>query len=105
MKKIVLLLLILGFFGCSTKLSKREFPPDKVKDIVVGKTSQREIYDAFGTPLYHGTRTADESWWVYIHTTDENSESLSLYFDKEGKVSDYYYSPFRQSLQEKSKKE
>ncbi len=93
----MILFLIFGLFGCATRLSKREFAQDKIKDIVVGKTSQREIYDAFGTPLYHGTRTSDESWWMYIHTTPDNSESLSLYFDKDGKVLDYYYSPFRQS--------
>jgi outer membrane protein assembly factor BamE (lipoprotein component of BamABCDE complex) len=97
MKNIMILFFIFGLFGCATGLSKREFAHDKIKDIVVGKTSQREIYDAFGTPLYHGTRTSDESWWMYIHTTPDNSESLSLYFDKDGRVLDYYYSPFRQS--------
>ncbi|HBQ21321.1 MAG: hypothetical protein A2Z91_06010 [Deltaproteobacteria bacterium GWA2_38_16] len=101
MKKIWIALLVLGIVGCATPPSKRDFPQDAVKDIVVGKTTQREIYDTFGTPIYHGTRSENECWWMYIHTTDDNSESLSLYFDKEGKVEDMLYSPFRQSLKEK----
>lgn len=104
MKTGIVLLLVFAMFGCATPLTKRKFQHDKIKDITIGKTSQREIFETFGTPLYHGARTPDEPWWMYIHTTDDNSESLSLYFDKNGKVSDYYYSPFHETLAEKQKK-
>ncbi|MBI2646211.1 MAG: outer membrane protein assembly factor BamE [Deltaproteobacteria bacterium] len=100
MKIFVLFLLLVSFVGCATPPTKRYFPRDEVKNIEVGKTTQKDIYEAFGMPLHHGRRGEDD-WWMYIHTLDENSESLSLYFNNEGKVSDFFYSPFRQSLEEK----
>src|SRR3989338_4293730 len=101
MKKLVIYIIVLAFMGCATPLSKQKFPRDNVKDITVGKTTQRDVYDTFGEPIYHGSKTDDESWWMYIHTTKDNSESLSLYFDKEGRVTDFLYTPFEKSLKEK----
>ena len=100
MKIVISLLLVFGFLGCATPPTKRYFPRDEVKNIEVGKTTQKDIYEAFGMPLHHGRRGEDD-WWMYIHTLDDNSESLSLYFNNEGKVADFFYSPFRQSLEEK----
>ncbi len=87
-------------WGCATPQTKRYFPRDEVKNIAVGKTTQKDIYETFGMPFQYGKR-GEEDWWMYIHTLDDNSESLSLYFSDEGKVSDFYYSPFRKSLEEK----
>lgn len=102
MKKVILLSFFLIIaLSCSSRLTKQNFPYDEVKNITVGKTTQREIYEKFGMPIYHGEKSVDEPWWMYIHTTHDNSESLSLYFNKEGKVSDFFYSPFRKPLQER----
>lgn len=101
MKKIFIFIYICICTACSTLAPKQDFPRAKVKDIVIGKTTQREMYNSFGMPLYHGSRSKDEAWWMYIRTTEGNSESLSLYFDKEGRVADYLYTPFEKSLNEK----
>ncbi|MBI4041208.1 MAG: outer membrane protein assembly factor BamE [Deltaproteobacteria bacterium] len=99
--KYFLLLGVMGIMSCASQPSKRDFERDQVKDIVIGKTTQRQVYDVFGEPIYYGSRGDDESWWMYVHTVSRNSESLSLYFDKEGRVKDVLYSPFRKSLSEK----
>ena len=100
MKTIFSILCVVILWGCVTSPTKRHFPRDEVKTIEVGKTTQRNIYEAFGMPLHHG-RKGEQDWWMYIHTLENNSESLTLYFDHEGKVSDFLYSPFRKSLEQK----
>lgn len=103
MKKVFLIpCIFLLMLGCATtSLTRKPFPQELVQDIVIGKTTQRDVYEKFGKPIYHGDRNQNESWWMYIHTTEDNSESLSVYFDKDGFVSDYLYSPFRKSLDER----
>lgn len=97
-----MMVLIFGtWVACASIPSKQYFPKEKVKDIVVGQTTQKEIFDTFGMPVYYGARSQEEPWWMYIHTLDDNSESLSVYFDKEGKVQDVVYTPFEVSLEEK----
>ncbi len=101
MLKMIYFLIFLLLTACATSLTKQDFPRDEVKNITIGKTTQKEVYEKFGVPVYHGERNPDEPWWMYIHTKDDNSESLSLYFDKNGRVADINYSPYRQTLEEK----
>ena len=100
MKTIFSIFFLIILWGCATSPTKRYFPRHEIKNIEVGKTTQKDIYEAFGMPLHHGRR-GEEDWWMYIHTLEDNSESLSLYFDNEGKVSDFSYSPFRKTLEQK----
>lgn len=100
MKVISFIICVMLLWGCAAPPTKRYFPRDEVKNIEVGKTTQKEIYEAFGMPLQYGRR-GEEEWWIYIHTLGDNSESLSLYFNNEGKVADFFYSPFRKSLEQK----
>jgi outer membrane protein assembly factor BamE (lipoprotein component of BamABCDE complex) len=101
MKKLATLAFLLIFVGCATSPTKKYFPRDEVKNIKIGQTTQRQVFDVFGKPIYYGSREKDMSWWMYVHTEEANSESLSLYFDKEGRVTDLSYSPFRISLKER----
>lgn len=101
MKNTVYFLILTLLGACAMLPSKQDFPREEVKNITIGKTTQKEVYEKFGVPIYHGERNPDEPWWMYIHTKDNNSESLSLYFDKNGKVADFNFSPYRQTLEEK----
>ena len=105
MKQGILIVLILSMVACATSPSRRHFPREKVQDIVSGKTTQKEVYKAFGEPIYHGINNKGQEWWMYIHTVKDNSESLSIYFDKEGLVDDVEYNPYHRSLAEKVKDE
>ena len=103
MKKGFIIIFLLSMVACATSPSRRYFPRDKVQDIVSGKTTQKDVYKTFGDPIYHGINKQGQEWWTYIHTTKDNSESLSIYFDKDGYVDDFEYTPYQRSLAEKVK--
>ena len=86
---------------CATPLTKKYFPRQRIADIVVGQTTQKDIHKIFGDPLYHGMSPGDEEWWMYIHTQEDNSESLSIYFTEKGTVKEFNYTPYHKSLSEK----
>ena len=65
MKKLVIYIIVLAFMGCATPLSKQKFPRDNVKDITVGKTTQRDVYDTFGEPIYHGKQMMNRGGCIF----------------------------------------
>ena len=87
----VILLLSLALFNlqCS-HTAQRKRARTLVKKIEIGKTSQVEIKDLFGNPDYFGGRE-NKTWWVYVFVNEIGYKTLSLYFNEDGRVHDYYY--------------
>jgi len=103
MNRWIVLIVMVLMTGCATAPSKKDIPREEVDKIVVGKTTQKDIYKIFGKPIYNGKRDEQEEWWMYIQTTDTNSRSLSIDFDQKGLVTNFLYTPYRKSLEKELK--
>ena len=88
---ILLLSLLLFSSSCSHTAQRREARV-LVQDIKIGETTEKDIQKLFGNPNYFGARE-DKTWWLYVFVNKEGYKTLSLYFNEEGKVHDFYFSP------------
>jgi len=78
MKKLLLLLIILVFFGCATVqvTQKSNLTPGMVKTrIVKGSTSQSEILSIFGAPNIITKNKSGNEVWTYDKVSIDSSSS------------------------------
>ena len=88
---VILLLSVVLLSACSHSV-ERKHPKLLVQNIKIGETTQKEIQDMFGNPAYFGGR-GKKTWWYYAWVKDIGFKSLSLYFDEDARVNDYYFTP------------
>lgn len=115
MKKYFILILILCLAGCAT--IGRKFDFDKVELIKKGQTTKQEILDTFGKPnsvstdsdgrdtfLYIHMKAKAKPWsfipivWIFSGGAWTQSETLTIYFDRDDKVEDYETSTTDQDI-------
>ncbi|MBI2608511.1 MAG: hypothetical protein HYW47_02805 [Deltaproteobacteria bacterium] len=90
----IFVILLISFFllsACSHSVEKKEAKL-LVQNIKIGETTQKEIQDIFGNPAYFGGR-GKKTWWYYAWVKEIGFKSLSLYFDEDARVNDYYFTP------------
>lgn len=92
--KIVFLLFISTFLGCSSAGNIKNIQEkDKVSQVKISSTTQKDVYELFGEPTYRGTKPDGETWWAYYYPGSGEGASLSIDFDKDGRVKSYNYIP------------
>ena len=115
MKKYLILILIFCLCGCAT--IGRKFDVDKVGLINKGETTKQEILDTFGKPTSVSTDSDGRDTFLYLHMKAKakpwsfipfvwlfsggawtQAETLTVYFDKDGRVEDYETSTTDQDI-------
>jgi len=93
MKKIVPITALLTLVGCATPRIEKIADPALVKTIQNGISTQRDVYELFGPPTYHGVRHEAGEWWGYYLPGKDGvtGSSLSLDFQTDGVVTAYLY--------------
>jgi outer membrane protein assembly factor BamE (lipoprotein component of BamABCDE complex) len=80
--------------GCATV--GHSFPPGKVEEIEIGRTSKSQLLGLFGLPYRRGVEDGD-STWTYVHYKfrlfGEHMRTRDLYvrFDPSGRVKSFSY--------------
>lgn len=88
------ILLVLLHSGCAT--IGREFPPEQVSNITIGRTTKAELLGLFGLPYRRGVDSGD-STWTYVHYKVRmfgehlKTRDLVVTFDGSGHVKTYTY--------------
>jgi len=116
MKRYSLIFILIFYLsGCAT-VGKR-FSTDKINLIKKGVTSKQEILNIFGNPenistdsegretfsyVYVKAKAKPTSFipllWIFSGGASTESEVLTIYFDKEGRVEDYELSSSKQDI-------
>lgn len=115
MKKYLILVLVFCLWGCAT--IGRKFDINKVELIKKGETTKHEILDSFGNPttistdsdgrdtfLYLHMKAKAKPWsflpivWIFSGGASTQSETLTVYFDKDNRVEDYEISTTDQDI-------
>lgn len=92
--KIFFVAVMALFIGCSTAGNIKNIQDrDQVSQVRIGVTTQKDVYELFGEPTYRGTKPDGESWWAYYYPGSGEGASLSVDFDKDGRVKSYNYVP------------
>lgn len=92
--KILFLLFVSISLGCSSAGSIKNIQKrDKVSQVKAGITTQKNVYELFGEPTYRGTKPDGETWWAYYYPGSGEGASLSIDFNKDGRVKSYNYIP------------
>jgi hypothetical protein len=85
--------LILATAGCVS--IGRPFPTDKIKDVVLGKTTQAEIESSYGHPYRTGLEDGDVTWsYVDEHAglfSQPRTTDLLVRFNADGTVKSYTF--------------
>jgi len=86
--------LLLAAGGCLSL--GRPFPSDKVKAIVINKTTQTDIETAYGHPYRTGVEDGDVTWNYldehYSMVGQPRTKDLVLRFNADGTVKSYSFS-------------
>ena len=81
--------------SCSPITIGREFPVAKVASIQIGKTSQAEIHENFGSPWRTGIEDGMITWtfgyYYYSPSGNGHASDLLVKFDKSAIVRSYSY--------------
>jgi hypothetical protein len=91
---LVSALLGLGSLSCAT--IGHRFPPEKVREIEINRTTKTELLGMFGLPYRRGIEDSD-STWTYLHykirLLGEHLRTRDLYvrFDESGTVRSFTY--------------
>ena len=87
----------LALAACATSCVSlgRHFPSEKVPSITVGKSSQSEIFAAYGPPFRTGIQDGDVTW-TYVNYKfrlfgRQCTQDLVLRFDASGTVRSFTY--------------
>ena len=91
---IVFSLALLFLSGCAT--IGEDFPVAEVKNIQVGKTSQKDLRTMFGSPWRTGVEDGQQTWtygsYIYGLFRDEKAKDLVIKFDANKVVVSYTFS-------------
>lgn len=91
---IILLLAISVLLSACFTVGK-SFPDYAVPDIKIGKTTESEIRELFGSPWRTGMDDGDRTWtygeYRYSLFGEAKTEDLVIRFDKDGVVSSYTF--------------
>lgn len=87
------MVMLLLFMGCASVGS--EFPDDQVSEILVGKTTQKEIRQTFGAPWRVGLENGQNTWtygrYRYRLIGKASTKDLVIRFGANGVVSSYVF--------------
>lgn len=90
----LVILLSVIFSGCAS--FGQEFPVTDVALIQVGKTTQKEIRQTFGSPWRTGLESGQKTWtygkYRYVIFMDKNAKDLVIRFDDKNVVASYTFS-------------
>jgi hypothetical protein len=90
----VLFFTICLMIGCAT--AGKDFPVEKVHGIQIGKTTQQEIRNQFGSPWRVGIEDGKNTWtygkYKYRLFGDTDTTDLVIWFDNQNIVSHYSFS-------------
>ena len=91
---ILLAATLLFLSGCAT--IGEDFPANKVNNIQVGKTTQKDLRDMFGSPWRTGVEDGQPTWtygnYIYGLFRAEKAKDLVIKFDDKKVVSSYTFS-------------
>lgn len=89
----ILLFLICLMIGCAS--AGKNFPIEKVSEIEIGKTTQQEIWNQFGSPWRVGIEDGQNTWtygkYKYRLIGDASTTDLVIWFDNQNIVSSYSF--------------
>ncbi len=92
-RKFLVVALMLVITSCATV--GREFPVDPVPHIQIGKTTQDEIKNTFGSPWRTGIEDGFTTWtygkYSYSMFRETSTQDLVVRFDKDGIVKSYTF--------------
>lgn len=110
MKKYLLLILVIILAGCTSVLRQdigsKTLIPDNINRIERGKTTQKDVLAIFGEPMSKTQAGQFGTMWTYSRSTSSTTtnffafspkyeakgSALTVTFDNDGMVKDYYYS-------------
>ena len=87
-------IVILLMSGCAS--IGQDFPVTDVSLIEIGKTTQKQVSEMFGTPWRTGLESGQKTWtygsYSYGLFQDKNAKDLVVRFDEKNVVSSYTFS-------------
>jgi len=90
---IILLVMSLLMFGCATV--GKDFPVENVSGIQIGKTTQQDIREQFGSPWRVGIEDGQNTWtygkYLYKLIGDASTTDLVIRFDNQNIVASYSF--------------
>ena len=92
--RILLVFIFLYLSGCAT--IGQDFPAGEVKNITIGKTTQKDIRSMFGSPWRTGIEDGHRTWtygnYNYNLFSENKARDLVIKFDKNNVVVSYTFS-------------
>jgi hypothetical protein len=90
---IILLVMSLLMFGCATV--GKDFPVESVSGIQIGKTTQQDIREQFGSPWRVGIEDGQNTWtygkYRYRLIGDASAPDLVIRFDNQDIVASFSF--------------
>lgn len=88
--------------GCATM--GQDFPVNRVGDLQVGVTTQRDVQGMFGAPWRVGIESGRRTWtygkYKYNAFGDHSTQDLVIRFDAEGRVASYTFNTTEHDLKQ-----